>query len=50
VEVVVVEDGSTDKSLDVLRGFGDRITLIAQENAGPRVVCTVASRSPVATP
>lgn len=39
VEVVVVDDGSTDDSLEILRGFGDRITVIAQENAGPRVAC-----------
>jgi glycosyltransferase involved in cell wall biosynthesis len=39
VEVIVVDDGSTDYSLDVLHGFGDRITVIAQENAGPRVAC-----------
>jgi glycosyltransferase involved in cell wall biosynthesis len=39
VEVIVVDDGSTDDSLGVLRGFGDRIVLVAQENAGPRVAC-----------
>ncbi len=36
VEVIVVDDGSTDDSLDVLAQFGDRITVISQENAGPR--------------
>jgi glycosyltransferase involved in cell wall biosynthesis len=39
VEVVVVDDGSTDDSLAVLRGFGDRIVLVSQENAGPRAAC-----------
>ncbi|MFC5141974.1 glycosyltransferase [Actinomycetospora rhizophila] len=39
VEVIVVDDGSTDNSLEVLRSFGDRITVISQENAGPRVAC-----------
>ncbi|MBL8927055.1 MAG: glycosyltransferase [Pseudonocardia sp.] len=39
VEVIVVDDGSTDDSLDVLRAFGDKITLITQENSGPRVAC-----------
>jgi glycosyltransferase involved in cell wall biosynthesis len=39
VEIIVVDDGSTDYSLDVLHAFGNRITVIAQENAGPRVAC-----------
>jgi hypothetical protein len=39
VEVVVVDDGSTDESVGVLRTFGKRITLLQQENSGPRVAC-----------
>lgn len=39
VEVIVVDDGSSDHSLAVLTEFGDRITVIAQENQGPRVAC-----------
>jgi glycosyltransferase involved in cell wall biosynthesis len=39
VEVIVVDDGSTDDSRSVIRGFGSRITAIFQENAGPRVAC-----------
>jgi glycosyltransferase involved in cell wall biosynthesis len=39
VEVIVVDDGSTDNSLAVLAQFGDRITVISQENSGPRVAC-----------
>jgi len=38
-EVIVVDDGSTDDSRAVLAGFGNRITVIAQENSGPRVAC-----------
>jgi glycosyltransferase involved in cell wall biosynthesis len=33
-EVVVVDDGSTDHSRDVLASFGDRITAVLQENQG----------------
>ncbi len=34
-EVVVVNDGSKDHTLDVLRGYGERIRVIDQPNAGP---------------
>lgn len=39
VEVIVVDDGSTDDSLEVLAEFGDRITVLTQPNSGPRVAC-----------
>jgi glycosyltransferase involved in cell wall biosynthesis len=35
VEIVVVNDGSKDNTLDVLRGYGDRIRIVDQANAGP---------------
>ena len=34
VQVLVVDDGSTDRSRDVIAGYGDRITSIMQTNAG----------------
>ena len=33
-EIIVIDNGSTDDSLQVLKSFGDRIRLIAQENQG----------------
>ena len=37
VEIIVVDDGSTDATRDVLQQYGDRILSIHQENCGPSV-------------
>ena len=35
IEVIVVDDGSTDDTQDTLRQFGDQVRVISQANAGP---------------
>lgn len=37
VEVIVVDDGSSDRSREIIESYGDRITAIFQKNSGQRV-------------
>ena len=37
IEVIVVNDGSTDGTADILRQCSDRVTVITQSNGGPSV-------------
>ncbi len=34
-EIIVVDDGSRDETADVVRGLGDRVRYLYQDNAGP---------------
>ncbi len=45
VELVVVDDGSTDDTYRIASGFGDRITLLQQPNAGPNAARNTGLRA-----
>jgi glycosyltransferase involved in cell wall biosynthesis len=39
VEIIVVDDGSTDRSRSIIAAYADRVTVIHQENAGQWSAC-----------
>lgn len=45
IEIIVVDDGSTDKTPDILRTYGDKIKYIRQENQGPSSAVNKGIRS-----
>jgi glycosyltransferase involved in cell wall biosynthesis len=44
LEVIAVDDGSTDDTLEVLRRYGDRVRLLQQPNGGPAAARNLAVR------
>ncbi len=44
VELIVVDDGSTDKTLSILKSYGRQIKLIEQSHAGPGVARNLGAK------
>ena len=46
VEIIMVDDGSTDGSAEVAKSFGSQITYIFQENQGTAAARNLGERQP----
>jgi len=42
-ELIVIDDGSTDRTLEILKSYGDRIKIIQQSQQGPEVARNVGA-------
>lgn len=45
LEVIAVDDGSTDASLEILQGFGRRVRVLRRSNGGPAAARNVALKA-----
>jgi len=46
-ELIVVDDGSTDNTLEVLRAFGDRVRVVSQTNSGVSAARNLGMRTAI---
>ena len=37
IQLIVIDDGSTDETVDIIRHYGERVVLLTQQNQGAAV-------------